>query len=85
MKYLYSVAKVRSAFGRSAEIRPQNGGTAMASSSNTECLLLEWTPTYLQSVLKELVHPRHLRRNAEVDRAVANLDDQAAADVGVDL
>lgn len=43
------------------------------------------TATYLQSVLEELVHPRHLGGNTEVDRAVTNLDDEAAADIWVHL
>jgi hypothetical protein len=40
---------------------------------------------YLQSILEQLVHFRHLGRNGEVDGAVANLDDKTAADVRVDL
>jgi hypothetical protein len=43
------------------------------------------TKITLQGVLEELVHPRDLGRDAEVDGAVANLDDQAADDFGVDL
>jgi len=39
----------------------------------------------LQSVLKELVHARHLRRDAEVDGPLADLHDEAAADVRIDL
>ena len=46
---------------------------------------LSSTATYLQSILEELVHPRHLRRNTEVDCAVADLDDEAAADIWVYL
>lgn len=40
---------------------------------------------YLQSVLEQLVHPGHLGGDGEVDGAVANLDDESTADVGVDL
>ena len=43
------------------------------------------TTTYLQRVLQELVHPGNLARNTEVDGAVADLDDQAAVDIRVDL
>jgi hypothetical protein len=39
----------------------------------------------LQSVGKELVHLGHLGRDADVDGSVANLDDQPANDVGVNL
>lgn len=41
--------------------------------------------TYLQCFLEQLVHLRHLGGNAEVDGAVADLDDETAADVWVDL
>lgn len=40
---------------------------------------------YLQAVAEELVHLGHLGGNGEVNGAVADLDDEAAADVGVDL
>ena len=40
---------------------------------------------YLQSILEQLVHLCHLGRDAEVDGAVADLDDEAAADLGVHL
>ena len=40
---------------------------------------------YLQSVLEELVHPGHLGGDGQIDGAVANLDDEAANDLGVDL
>jgi hypothetical protein len=40
---------------------------------------------YLQSILEQLVHLGHLGRDGQVDGAVANLDDQAAADLRVDL
>jgi hypothetical protein len=43
------------------------------------------TITYLQSLLQQLVHARHPGGNAEVDRPVADLYDQSAADVRVDL
>jgi hypothetical protein len=39
----------------------------------------------LQSILEQLVHLGHLGRDGQVDSAVANLDNQAAADLGVDL
>lgn len=41
--------------------------------------------TFLQSVGQELVQLCHLGRDAEVDGAVADLDDKAADDVGVNL
>lgn len=40
---------------------------------------------YLQSVLEELVHLGHLGGDGEINGAVANLDNQAAADVRADL
>lgn len=40
---------------------------------------------HLQRVSKELVHLGDAARDAEVDGAVADLDDEAADDVGVDL
>ena len=43
------------------------------------------TITYLQSLLQQLIHARHPGGNAEVDGPVADFDDQAAADIGVDL
>jgi len=43
------------------------------------------TTTYLQSVLEQLVHARHLGRDAEVDGTVADLDNKTTADVWVDL
>jgi hypothetical protein len=39
----------------------------------------------LQSILEQLVHLGHLGRHGQIDSAVANLDNQAAADLGVDL
>lgn len=39
----------------------------------------------LQSVGEELVHLGHLGRDAEVDCPVADLDDEAAEDISVDL
>jgi hypothetical protein len=39
----------------------------------------------LQSIVKELVHLGDARGDAQVNGAVANLDDQAANDVRVDL
>jgi hypothetical protein len=39
----------------------------------------------LQSVGEELVHLGHLGRDAEVDCPVADLDDEPANDIGVDL
>jgi hypothetical protein len=39
----------------------------------------------LQSVTEQLVHLGHLRGDREIDGAVANLNDKAAADVRVDL
>lgn len=43
------------------------------------------TATYLQSCLEEVVHLVHLGGNAQVDGTVADLDDEAAADIWVDL
>ena len=40
---------------------------------------------YLQLVVEELVHAGQLGGHAEVDGPVANLDDNTATDVGVDL
>ena len=40
---------------------------------------------YLQSILEQLVHLGHLRRHGKVNGAVGNLDNQSAADLGVDL
>jgi hypothetical protein len=40
---------------------------------------------YLQLILKELVHPGHLRGNAKIDCSIADLDDETAADIRVDL
>jgi hypothetical protein len=40
---------------------------------------------YLQSVLEQLVHLRHLARDGQVNGAVANLDNEATLDLGVDL
>lgn len=40
---------------------------------------------YLQSILEQLVHLGHLGRDRQVDGAVANLDNESAADLGVDL
>lgn len=40
---------------------------------------------YLQSILEQLVHLGHLRRDRQVDGAVANLDNESAADLWVDL
>jgi len=40
---------------------------------------------HLQSILKQLVHARHLRRDAQVDRTVANLHDETATNIRVDL
>ena len=40
---------------------------------------------YLQSVLEELVHLGHLGGNGQVDGAVADLDDESALDLRVDL
>jgi hypothetical protein len=39
----------------------------------------------LQSVTEQLVHLGHLRGDREIDGAVANLNDKAAADIWVDL
>ena len=39
----------------------------------------------LQGVLEKLVHLGKLSGNAEVNGAVANLDDESALDLGVDL
>lgn len=39
----------------------------------------------LQGVREELVHLGELGGDAEVDRPVANVDDEAAQDLGVDL
>lgn len=43
------------------------------------------TSPNLQRVPEHLVHLGHLRRHAQVDGPVADLDDEAALDVGVDL
>lgn len=43
------------------------------------------TESNLQSVRPSLVESADLGRNAEVDCALANLDDEASNDVGVDL
>lgn len=40
---------------------------------------------YLQSILEQLVHLGHLGRDGQVDGAVANLNDESATDLGVDL
>lgn len=40
---------------------------------------------YLQLVSEEFVHLGHLRRHTEVYGAVADLDDESASYVGVDL
>jgi hypothetical protein len=40
---------------------------------------------YLQAVLEQLVHLGHLGGDGEVDGAVADLDDETAADIRVDL
>jgi hypothetical protein len=42
-------------------------------------------PLYLQLLAKELVHPRHLLSYAQVDGPVANLDDETASNIRVDL
>ena len=45
----------------------------------------KWKEPHLQSVLEELVELGDLGRDAEVNGPVADFDDQAALDVGVDL
>lgn len=52
--------------------------------SITRC---SYTPiaTYLQGLSKKLVHAGHLGRDAEVDGTVANLDNETATDLRVDL
>jgi hypothetical protein len=40
---------------------------------------------YLQSILEQLVHLGHLRRDRQVNSAVGNLDNDSATDLGVDL
>jgi hypothetical protein len=40
---------------------------------------------YLQLILEKLVHPGHFCGNAKVNCSVADLDDEAAADIWVDL
>lgn len=50
--------------------------------SNSE-IYIRWYN--LQLVAQELVHLCHLRRNAQVDGSVANLHDEAAFDIGIDL
>lgn len=44
-----------------------------------------YTRVHLQRVSEELVHLVDAVRHAEVDGAVADLDDEAADDFGVDL
>ncbi len=39
----------------------------------------------LQRILQQLVHARHLGRDAEIDRPIANLDNEPAADVWLNL
>jgi hypothetical protein len=40
---------------------------------------------YLQSILEQLVHLGHFSRDGQVDGAVANLDNESTADLGIDL
>jgi hypothetical protein len=40
---------------------------------------------YLQSILEQLVHLGHLGGDGQVNGAVADLDDEATTDIGVDL
>lgn len=42
-------------------------------------------PRFLHSVRQHLIHPRDLAGDTVVDRALANLDNQAAEDLWVDL
>jgi hypothetical protein len=49
------------------------------------CLVVLHGSRYLQSILEQLVHPRHLGADTEIDGAVTDLDDEAAVDLGVDL
>ena len=46
---------------------------------------MESKSTCLQGILEELVHFGNLGRDAEVDGAVANLDNETSPDVWVDL
>jgi hypothetical protein len=66
---------------------PQNSleYTFAPSSPNIHCVRVYCESLYLQSVLEQLVHLGHLARDGQVDGAVANLDNEAALDLGVDL
>lgn len=55
------------------------------SSNDTHSTTMLVDTVYLQRVLEQLVHPGHLRRDREIDGAVANLDDKSAADIGVNF
>ena len=51
----------------------------------TRGLLSTVLPAFLDDIGEHLVHLADLRRDAVVDSAVANFDDKAAEDIGLDL
>jgi hypothetical protein len=51
----------------------------------THTLVPSIATDYLQSVRKELVHPRDLGGHRKIDRAVADLDHETTLDLWVDL
>jgi len=48
-------------------------------------LLLNHTKNNLQSILEQLVHARHLARNAQINSPVSNLHNETTSDFRVDL